>query len=135
MKWTVGVLAVASLCLAKPEADPQLLLHPAPAVAHVPLVKSVVETPAEVTHEVHSLPLVHHVAPLVHAAPFVPAAPSPTHVAHEVKPFVHFRKKREADADPLILPAAAPLAAPLLAHPAVLPAAAPLAAPLLAHPA
>merc|ERR1719412_3081204 len=80
------------------EADPQLLLNaglhfpaaapvaplvaPAPialpvahAVAHAPVVKSVVETPAVVSHEVHSVPVVHHVAPLVHhVAPVAHAA-------------------------------------------------------------
>merc|ERR1719400_885271 len=97
-----GVLAVASLCLARPEADPAILLtHPADA--HPPLVKSVVEVPAEVTHEVvahpffHHAPLVHHAAPLVHHA--APVAPSHGAV-HQVTPFVDLgRKKREAKAE------------------------------------
>merc|ERR550519_3055022 len=141
-----GVLAVASLCLARPEAHPApLLAHsvaaplPAPvfahavepvihavapvapvapvlpvahAVAHAPLVKSVVEVPAEVSHEVVAHPVFHHVAPVVHHAPLVHHAPvavahhaadpvALTHGAvHQVTPFVDLgRKKREADAE------------------------------------
>merc|ERR1719266_862615 len=142
-----GVLAVASLCLARPEAHPApLLAHsvaaplPPPvfahavepivhavapvapvapvlpvahAVAHAPLVKSVVEVPAEVSHEVVAPPVFHHVAPVVHHAPLVHhAAPvavahhavdpvALTHGAvHQVTPFVDLgRKKREADAE------------------------------------
>merc|ERR1719361_67854 len=139
-----GVLAVASLCLARPAAHPApLLAHsvaaplPAPvfahaveplahavapvapvlpvahAVAHAPLVKSVVEVPAEVSHEVVAHPVFHHVAPVVHhaPAPLVHHAPlaaahvvdpvALTHGAvHQVTPFVDLgRKKREADAE------------------------------------
>merc|ERR1719151_420433 len=152
MKCMFGVLAVASLCLARPEADPAILLthpvaahpaplfaHPAPvlahsvapapvlahavapvapvlpvahAVAHAPLVKSVVEVPAEVSHEVVAHPVFHHVAPVVHHAPLLHHAPvavahhavdpvALTHGAvHQVTPFVDLgRKKREADAE------------------------------------
>merc|ERR1712173_571174 len=110
------------------EADPQLLLNaglhfpvaalvapaaaplvaPAPialpvahAVAHAPVVKSVVETPAVVSHEVHSVPLVHHVAPVVHhVAPVAHAAAPIVHHGHEVTPFVNLgRKRREAEPD------------------------------------
>merc|ERR1711902_47111 len=49
--------------LVAPAATPLPVAH---AVAHTPIVKSVVETPAVVSHEVHSVPLVHHVAPVVH---------------------------------------------------------------------
>merc|ERR1711944_354112 len=52
---------------------------PAVAVAHAPVVKSVVETPATVAHEVNAAPLVHHIP-----APFV----APRH--HVIKPFVQF---------------------------------------------
>jgi len=48
-------------------------------VAHAPVVKSVVETPATVAHEVHAAPLVHHVPAAVVA---------PRH--HVIKPFVQF---------------------------------------------
>merc|ERR1719341_1166202 len=148
MKCMFGVLAVASLCLARPEADPAILLthpapilahsvaaHPAPvlahavepvvhhvapvapvlpvahAVAHAPLVKSVVEVPAEVSHEVVAHPVFHHVAPVVHHAPLAHhVAPVAHHVVdpvalthgavHQVTPFVDLgRKKREADAE------------------------------------
>merc|ERR1719341_3092125 len=138
MKCMFGVLAVASLCLARPEADPAILLthpapilahsvaaHPAPvlahavepvvhhvapvapvlpvahAVAHAPLVKSVVEVPAEVSHEVVAHPVFHHVAPVVHhaVAPVAHHVVDPvalTHGAvHQVTPFVDLgRKKR-----------------------------------------
>merc|ERR1719234_313309 len=112
MKLMVGVLAVARCILARPEADPQVLLPPvAPAVvaaplplslpvahpvAHAPLVKSVVEVPAQVSHQVAALPLLPHTAlpQLAAAAPVLsPGA------AHVVKPFVHL-KKREAEAEP-----------------------------------
>ena len=64
---------------------------PAVAVAHAPVVKSVVEEPATVSHEVHAAPLVHHIpAPVAHVAapvaahvPFVPRS-------HVIKPFVQF---------------------------------------------
>merc|ERR1712174_127668 len=63
--------------------------------------KSVVETPAVVSHEVHSVPLVHHVAPIVHhVAPVAHAAAPIVHHDHEVTPFVNLgRKRREAEAD------------------------------------
>merc|ERR1719211_948196 len=133
MKCMFGVLAVASLCLARPEAAPlpapvfahavEPVVHAvapvapvlpvAHAVAHAPLVKSVVEVPAEVSHEVVAHPVFHHVAPVVHHAPAplvhhavapVAAAVDPvalTHGAvHQVTPFVDLgRKKREAEAE------------------------------------
>merc|ERR1712001_229136 len=131
--------AVASLCLARPEADPAILLtppadahplplpvaahpaplfaHPAPvlahsvapapvlahavapvapvlpvahAVAHAPLVKSVVEVPAEVSHEVVAHPVFHHVAPVVHHAPLLHHAPVAAPVAHGYGHFGHY---------------------------------------------
>jgi len=99
--------------LAAPFAAPLVAPIPAPfvlpvahAVAHAPVVKSVVETPAVVSHQVHAHPLVHHVAPLVHhVAPLVHhVAPVVHHVApvvnHEVTPFVNLgRKRRAAEAD------------------------------------
>merc|ERR1719219_189703 len=62
------LLASSLLALAAAEADPQLLYGAAPlpyvgatvgAVAHHPVVKSVVDTPAEVEHEVtaHTVPV------------------------------------------------------------------------------
>merc|ERR1712212_107193 len=68
--WTMLHLLLSSslLALATAEADPQLLygayaaapvLAPVGAVAHPPVVKSVVDTPAEVAHEVtaHTVPV------------------------------------------------------------------------------
>merc|ERR1719438_34256 len=64
------ILSSSLLALAAAEADPQLLLNgalpyaapvlaPVGAVAHAPVVKSVVDTPAEVSHEVtaHTVPV------------------------------------------------------------------------------
>merc|ERR1711884_920086 len=62
------LLASSLLALSSAEADPQLLLNgalpyaapvlaPVGAVAHAPVVKSVEETPAEVSHEVHTVPV------------------------------------------------------------------------------
>merc|ERR1711994_1118501 len=64
------LLASSLLALSSAEADPQLLLNgalpyaapvlaPVGAVAHAPVVKSVVDTPAEVSHEVtaHTVPI------------------------------------------------------------------------------
>ena len=56
--------------------------------AQVPVVKSVVETPAEISHEVTAHSFVHHVSPLLHpAAPVLPAPALPA-AEHVVKPFV-----------------------------------------------
>merc|ERR1712061_945539 len=52
-----------------PVAPVAPVLPVAHAVAHAPLVKSVVEVPAEVSHEVVAHPVFHHVAPVVHHAP------------------------------------------------------------------
>merc|ERR1711953_651670 len=51
-------------------------------VAHAPVVKTVVETPATVEHEVHAAPLVHHLAPHFYTSQPV--------FGHVVKPFVQF---------------------------------------------
>eukprot|EP00091_Calanus_sinicus_P024017 TRINITY_DN839_c1_g1_i10.p1 TRINITY_DN839_c1_g1~~TRINITY_DN839_c1_g1_i10.p1 ORF type:complete len:271 (+),score=69.61 TRINITY_DN839_c1_g1_i10:56-868(+) len=110
---TASIVAPVAAPLAAPVPAPlalpvqaPLVLPVAHAVAHAPIVKSVVETPAVVSHQVHSVPLVHHVAPHVHhAAPLVHhAAPVVHHAApvvkHEVTPFVNLgRKRREAEAD------------------------------------
>jgi len=87
------------------EADPQFLLNAAPyapalpyaaapifatahPVANAPVVKAVVELPAEVSHTVHAAPIAypfsayhHAVAPVVHHAPALVSAPVPTHTA------------------------------------------------------
>merc|ERR1711935_24518 len=125
MKLLIGVLAFVKFCLARPEADPQLLLpsvvpalvstpaavspllhHALPGplplpfpvahpVAHVPVVKSVVEVPAQVTHQVQTLPILHQAAPIT----VQQDAPVSLGAAHVVKPYVNLgRKKREADA-------------------------------------
>merc|ERR1711902_269112 len=93
--------AAAPLVATAPLVAPAPIALPvAHAVAHAPVVKSVVETPAVVSHEVHSVPLVHHVAPVVHhVAPLAHAAAPIVHHGHEVTPFVNLgRKRREADA-------------------------------------
>merc|ERR1719341_2610347 len=119
MKYLAGVLALAALCAAEPEADPLYsvyaphLLPNAPfaaapyaavaplsspvvyntapvapvfstanAVFNAPLVKSVVEAPAVVSHTVHTAPIVapaaYAAAPLGYAAhPFGYAAAAP----------------------------------------------------------
>merc|ERR550519_1073424 len=110
-----GVLAVASLCLARPEAHPApLLAHsvaaplPAPVFAHA--VEPVVHAVAPVAPVAPVLPVAHAVAhhapaPLVHHAPLAAAhvvdPVALTHGAvHQVTPFVDLgRKKREADAE------------------------------------
>lgn len=108
--------AVHRLHKREAEADPQFLLNAAPfaplaapdalplvapapifatanAVANAPVVKSVVEHPAEVAHTVvathHAIPapLFHHSAPLFHSAPVV--APAVVHAAPAVVPAAH----------------------------------------------
>merc|ERR1712173_536984 len=94
--------AAAPLVASAPLVAPAPIALPvAHAVAHAPVVKSVVETPAVVSHEVHSVPVVHHVAPLVHhVAPVAHAAAPIVHHGHEVTPFVNLgRKRREAEAE------------------------------------
>merc|ERR1711863_210855 len=86
--------ASAPVVAAAPLVAPAPITLPvAHAVAHAPVVKSVVETPAVVSHEVHSVPVVHHVAPLVHhVAPVAHAAPPVHHAAplvHHAAPLVH----------------------------------------------
>ena len=53
-------------------------------VVQAPVVKSVVETPATVAHEVHAAPLVHHLPLAPHFYTSQPA------FGHVVKPFVQF---------------------------------------------
>merc|ERR1719186_1432524 len=132
--------AVHRLHKREAEADPQILLNAAPfaplaapaplpifapahAVVNTPVVKSVVEQPAEVAHTVVAT---HHVvpaAPLV--APIVPhvsasgyAGPLPGN-SYQAVNRLHLHK-REAEADPQFLLNAAPFAP--LAAPAPLPA-------------
>merc|ERR1719382_1478811 len=75
MRSAAALLVSSALALAAPEADPQLLAYgglayaglpaaglvgaPVGAVAHVPVVKSVVDSPAEVSQEVatHTVPV------------------------------------------------------------------------------
>merc|ERR1712025_1435193 len=121
--------SLAAVALAAPEADPQLLysaglpytglglpyaaplgLAAAGAVPHVPVVKSVEETPAEVKSEVtaHALPLAigYHGLGLGYAG--------------------HYIGKREAEADPAILAGATKILTPptpLIHNPPVLPVA------------
>merc|ERR1712072_1309688 len=65
-------------------AAPAFPFGVASPVVQAPVVKSVVETPAAVTHEVHTAPLVHHALPL--APHFYTSQPAFGHV----KPFVQF---------------------------------------------
>merc|ERR1712141_525843 len=55
-------LLLTSSLLALPAAVP--VLHPVGAVAHAPVVKSDVITPAEVSHEVAAAPIVTYAHPL-----------------------------------------------------------------------
>merc|ERR1712223_548369 len=100
---TIFIASVATLALAAPEADPALVyaaglglgyaglpaaglpLAAAHAVPHVPVVKSVVETPAEVATEVTA-----------HAVPVALGY-------HGLGYGGHYIGKRSADADPAIL--------------------------------
>ena len=66
-------------------AAPALPFGVASPVVQAPVVKTVVETPTTVTHEVHAAPLVHHALPL--APHFYTSQPA---FGHVVKPFVQF---------------------------------------------
>merc|ERR1712223_63045 len=66
-------------------AAPAFPFGVASPVVQAPVVKTVVETPATVTHEVHAAPLVHHALPL--APHFYTSQPA---FGHVVKPFVQF---------------------------------------------
>merc|ERR1711884_884941 len=133
------LLASSLLALSSAEADPQLLLNgalpyaapvlaPVGAVAHAPVVKSVVDTPAEVSHEVTAHPV---------AVGY-----------HGLGPFGYYGK-RSADAEPAVLAGASRVLTPptpLIHNPPALPVAyahplayagyagLPLAHPLLAAP-
>merc|ERR1719220_1135215 len=109
------LLASSLLALATAEADPQLLLGGAlphlaatvGAVAHAPVVKSVVDTPAEVSQEVTAHP--------------VPVAVG----YHGLGPFGYYGK-RSADAEPAVLAGASRVLTaptPLIHNPPVLPVA------------
>merc|ERR1712002_56631 len=132
MIYSVFLASVAAVTLAAPEADPQILaglpyaygglpyagLHlggAVGAVAHVPVVKGVVETPAEVATEVTA-----------HAVPVALGY-------HGLGYGGHYIGKRSADADPAILAGSTRILTPptpLIHNPPVRPvvAAAPVAA-------
>merc|ERR1711874_445362 len=105
------LLASTLLALTAAEADPQLLYGAAPlpyvgatvgAVAHVPVVKSDVVTPAEVEHEVTAHPVA---------------------VGYYGHPFGYYGK-RSADAEPAVLAGASRVVSaptPLIHNPPVLP--------------
>merc|ERR1711913_218324 len=136
------LLASSLLALSSAEADPQLLLNgalpyaapvlaPVGAVAHAPVVKSVVDTPAEVSHEVTAHPVAVGYHGLGHFG---------------------YYGKRSADAEPAVLAGASRVLTPptpLIHNPPALPVAyahplayagyagyagLPLAHPLLAAP-
>merc|ERR1712179_866036 len=138
------LLASSLLALSSAEADPQLLLNgalpyaapvlaPVGAVAHAPVVKSVVDTPAEVSQEV--------------TAHTVPVA-----VGYHGLPAFGYYGKRSADAEPAVLAGASRVLTPptpLIHNPPAIPVAyahplayagyagyagLPLAHPLLAAP-
>merc|ERR1712061_787480 len=110
------LLASSLLALSSAEADPQLLLNgalpyaapvlaPVGAVAHAPVVKSVVDTPAEVSHEVTAHPV---------AVGY-----------HGLGPFGYYGK-RSADAEPAVLAGASRVLTPptpLIHNPPALPVA------------
>merc|ERR1711948_205920 len=112
------LLASSLLALSSAEADPQLLLNgalpyaapvlaPVGAVAHAPVVKSVVDTPAEVSHEV--------------TAHTVPVA-----VGYHGLPAFGYYGKRSADAEPAVLAGASRVLTPptpLIHNPPALPVA------------
>ena len=137
--------ASSLLALSSAEADPQLLLNgalpyaapvlaPVGAVAHAPVVKSVVDTPAEVSQEV--------------TAHTVPVAVGYHGFGHPYA-YSHYYGKRSADAEPAVLAGASRVLTPptpLIHNPPALPVAyahplayagyagLPLAHPLLAAP-
>merc|ERR1712165_415455 len=108
------LLGSALLALSSAEADPQLLLNgalpyaapvlaPVGAVAHAPVVKSVVDTPAEVSHEVTAHPVA---------------------VGYHGIPAFGYYGKRSADAEPAVLAGASRVVSaptPLIHNPPVLP--------------
>merc|ERR1719370_156256 len=125
MIYSVFLASVAAVTLAAPEADPQILAGlPYPyaglhlggavgAVAHVPVVKGVVETPAEVATEVTA-----------HAVPVALGY-------HGLGYGGHYIGKRSADADPAILAGSTKVLTPptpLIHNPPVRPV-----IPVLAH--
>merc|ERR1712038_1299795 len=115
------LLASTLLALTAAEADPQLLYGAAPlpyvgatvgAVAHVPVVKSDVVTPAEVEHEVTAHPVA---------------------VGYYGHPHFGYYGKRSADAEPAVLAGASRVVSaptPLIHNPPVLPHVAYAAHPL-----
>merc|ERR1711994_543426 len=141
------LLASSLLALSSAHADPQLLLNgalpyaapvlaPVGAVAHAPVVKSVVDTPAEVSHEVTAHPVAVGYRGLGHfgyygkrsadAEPAVLAGAS--RVLTPPTPLIHNPPSLPvAYAHPLAYAgyAGLPLAHPLLAAPVVAPAAEP----------
>merc|ERR1712165_284296 len=112
------LLGSALLALTAAEADPQLLLNgalpyaapvlaPVGAVAHAPVVKSVIDTPAEVSQEV--------------TAHTVPVA-----VGYHGLPAFGYYGKRSADAEPAVLAGASRVLTPptpLIHNPPALPVA------------
>jgi len=126
------IASLAVLARADPEADPALLygglgyagltytglpvapLAAAHAVPHVPVVKGVVETPAEVATEVKA-----------HAVPVA--------IGYHGLGYGHYLGKRSADADPAVLAGSTKILTPptpLIHNPPVRPI---LAAPAIAH--
>merc|ERR1711994_1150323 len=110
------LLASSLLALSSAEADPQLLLNgalpyaapvlaPVGAVAHAPVVKSVIDTPAEVSHEVTAHPVA---------------------VGYHGLPAFGYYGKRSADAEPAVLAGASRVLTPptpLIHNPPALPVA------------